>query len=179
VTRQRGDVGEVLRRQNAAAAAVVGVLEANHAGRRMVVEVVVVRRRVDGGVDRLQGQRAVGVGTNRVEHESAQRRCGPVLVVVDMRLVAEDDLAAAVAVGEERREIAHRAAGHEERGVPAGHPGGERFESVDGRIVAEHVVPNLGAHHRIAHGGRREGHGIASQVDGHRSHEQQSGRRFN
>ena len=56
------DRREVLGRQNRAAAPVVRVLEADHAGRRVVVEVVVVRGRLDGGLERVERQRAVRVG---------------------------------------------------------------------------------------------------------------------
>ena len=63
-----------VRRQDRAAAAVVRVLEADHAGRRVVVEVVVVRRQVDGRLERVERQRPVGVGAHRVQHEAAERR---------------------------------------------------------------------------------------------------------
>ena len=163
------DLREVLRREDAPSAPVVGVLEADDARWRVVEVVVVVRRQVDGGPQRVEGQRAVGMRPHRVKHHAPQRRRRPVLVVIDVRLVAQDDLAAAAAVRQQRGEVAHRAARDEDRGLLARHPGGQRLQPVHGRIVAEHIVTHLRRRHGLAHGRSRDGHGVASQVDPHDS----------
>ena len=41
------------------------------------------------------------------------------------------------------------------------------LEGVDGRVVAEDVVADLGVGHRPAHGLRRMGDGVAAQIDRH------------
>ena len=160
-------VGEVRRREDRAAAPVVRVLEADHARRRPVVEVVVVRRQVDRRLERVERQRAVRVRRHRVQHHAAERRRRPVLVVVDVRLVAEDHFLPALAVRQQRRQVPHRPAGDEEAGLHAGHPRRQRLELVDGRVLAEHVVAERRRRHRLPHRRRRQGHRVASQIYGH------------
>jgi hypothetical protein len=72
---------------------------------------------------------------------------------------------AALAVAHDRDEVALRAARHEQRRLLAEHRRDALLQRVDGRVVAEHVVAELGAHHRLAHRGRRAGDGVAAQVD--------------
>ncbi|MCK7533860.1 MAG: hypothetical protein MZV63_23950 [Marinilabiliales bacterium] len=97
------------------------------------------------------------------KHQAAERRRPAVLVVIDVRLVAQDDVLAAPAVREQRREVAHRAARDEHGGFLAGHLRGKRLQAIDRRIVAEHVVADLGGRHGLAHGRRGDGDRVASQ----------------
>ena len=86
--------------------------------------------------------------------------------------VAGDDLAAARHLGQHADEIAHRAAGDEQRRFLAGQLGGALLERDDRRVVAENVVANLGVGHRAAHLWRWLGDGVGAQIDhvvGHRS----------
>ena len=162
-----GHLGEVPRRNDPAAAAVVRVLEANHAGPRVVVVVVVVGRQVDGRPQRIQRQRAVARGPDGAEHQASESRRPAVLVVIDVRFVAEDDVAASPAMCEQRGEVAHRAARHEDGGVLARHLRGQRLQAIDRRVVAEHVIANLGGRHGLTHGRRGNGDRITSQIDAH------------
>jgi hypothetical protein len=61
------------------------------------------------------------------------------------------------------------------RGLLADARSSRGLEPVHGRILAEDVVANFGARHRLAHGGRRARHGVAAEVD--RSHRAGSRRR--
>ena len=62
-----------------------------------------------------------------------------------------DRLVAAGEVRHQGDEVAHRAAGHEQPGVLAQQLGRAGLERVDRRVVAEHVVADLGRGHRAAH----------------------------
>ncbi len=70
---------------------------------------------------------------------------------------AGDDLLASAEVRELGDEVAHRAARDEQAGLLAEELGGAFLEGDDGRVVAEHVVADLGLGHRAAHRGRRAG----------------------
>ena len=61
--------------------------------------------------------------------------------------------------------IAERARGNEERSAFSNHGGADFLEPVDGRIFSINVVTYIGIRHRFAHGRRRLGDGIASEVD--------------
>ena len=159
---QRGDVPRVLGRDDRAAHAVVGVLEADDAGRRQV--------RVAGGGphgvgERVERERPIGRGRHGMVDEAAKDRGAAGLVVVDVRLVADDHLAPARAMRQQAGEVAHRPARHEDRRVLAHALRGAAFELVDRRVVPEHVVADVGRRHRRAHGGRGAGNGIRAEVD--------------
>jgi hypothetical protein len=68
-------------------------------------------------------------------------------------------------VGHLGDQVAHRARRDEDAGFLAEQLGRTLFEGVDGRVVAEHVVADLGLGHRPPHrrGGLR--YGVAAQVD--------------
>ena len=61
--------------------------------------------------------------------------------------------------------VAHRAGGDEEGGLFAQPRRRQLFQLVDGWVFAVDVVADLGVIHRLAHGGRRVGDGVAAQVD--------------
>ena len=54
---------------------------------------------------------------------------------------------------------------HEQAGLLAEQLGGPLLERVDGRVVAEDVVADLGLGHRPAHLGGRLGDGVGAEVD--------------
>ncbi len=72
----------------------------------------------------------------------------------DVRIRLRDDLAAARHVRHVSHEVAHRPAGHEEAGGLAGQLRGSLLEGVDGGVLAEDIVPDLGRGHGTAHLGR-------------------------
>ena len=87
-------------------------------------------------------------------------------IAVGMGQLADDVLVAAPAVRQDAAQIALRARGHEERGLLAGQLGDALLQRVDGRVVAEDIVAQRRCQHRLAHGRRRPGDGVAAQVDG-------------
>ena len=68
----------------------------------------------------------------------------PAFVQEGMRLVAQDDLIAAPAVRQHRRQVAHRARGHKQAGLFAQALGGHLLQAVDGGVFAVDIVPHLG-----------------------------------
>ncbi len=66
--------------------------------------------------------------------------------------------------------VGHRAGRHVERGLLAGDLGGALLQPVDGRIVAEPVVADLGVGHGPAHGGGGRGDGVRTEIDAVGSH---------
>ena len=97
---KRGDLRGVLGTDDRPAHAVVRVLEADDACRR---EVRVAGGRPHGLSDRRDRQRPVGSGRHRVVDEAAHDGGAAGFVVVDVRLVADDDLAATRAVRQQAR----------------------------------------------------------------------------
>ena len=69
----------------------------------------------------------------------------------DVRGLVREDLVARPAMHQGRRDIAHRARRHEDRGFLAEQVGDALAERVHGRIVADLLVADLGARHRLAH----------------------------
>ena len=136
------------------------VLEAEQPAPR-VVRVVGLDRRLD----RRRRQRAVGLVLERLRLDAAERRRAAAFPAVGVRHLADDVLVAAAAVAHDRDQVALRAAGHEERRFLAEQRGDPLLQRVDGRIVAEDVVADLGRGHRRAHRRRRPRHGVAAQVD--------------
>ena len=77
-----------------------------------------------------------------------------------MRLIAQDHLVAAAAMHQQADQVAHRARRHEQAGFLAQAIGRECLQPLDGRVIAQHVVADLGFCHGSAHGRRGFGHGI-------------------
>ena len=101
----------------------------------------------------------------RRELHAAQRRAGAALVEDRVRALADDDLVAGARLRRDGELVAHRPAGDEERGLLARDAGDLALERSDGRVVAEDVVADLGARHRLAHGRGRPRHRVAPQVN--------------
>jgi len=140
--------------------AVLCVLEAEHFGSCEVIVVGLDDRGDVFGVDETVVEHPHRLGLDAAEH---RRAAG--LVAVCVGGVAGYVFVAAPAVGEESAEVGLRAAGDEQRGLlaePFGHGG---FEPVDGGVVAEHVVANLGFGDGLAHPRRWFGDGVGSEVD--------------
>ncbi len=140
--------------------AVPGVLQGQQAGAR---EVGIVR--FDGRGDVGQQQRAVGLLRERLRLDAAEHRGATGLVTVVVGQLADDHLVAALAVRQQRTQVALRAAGDEKPRFLAEQSGHARLQGIDRRVVAEDVIAHLGPRHGLAHGGRGPGDGIAAQID--------------
>src|SRR5690606_33093918 len=95
---------------------------------------------------------------------------GTRLVLVDVRAVRHDDLLTAPQVHGQRDLVAHRARGHEQRSLEAGHLGDRGFQPVDGGVLPVDVVAHLGLGHRTAHLRRGPGDRVAAEVHRPRGH---------
>jgi hypothetical protein len=137
-----------------------GVLERDEP-RDGEVRVVGLDRRLDLG----EVERAVGEVLQRLRLDRAQHRRPARLVAVGMRLLAHDDFLAALAMRHHRGEVRLRAGGKEEPRLHAEALGGDLVQAIDGGIVAEDVVADLGLGHGAAHGLGGLGDGVAAQVD--------------
>ncbi|MEJ2677183.1 MAG: hypothetical protein P8011_18725 [Acidihalobacter sp.] len=117
------------------------------------------------GLDLGEIERAVGAVGQGARMHAAQRRRTALFVVEDMRLRTEDHLVPAPAMGHDGDQVAHGAAGHEQRRLHAQALRGEPLEFVDGGVFAVDVVADLGPHHGLAHGLGRLGQRVAAHVD--------------
>ena len=157
----RGDARGVIRAERLAHRMAVRVLDRDQAGDRLMGVQWVAERL--GDLDRIEGP--VGPlpeGPNRGadDHGVAGR-----LVLDDMALRGGDRLLAAGEVSQLGDEVALGAGGHEQAGLLAEQLGRALLEGDHGRVVAEHVVADLGRRHRPAHRVGRPGHGVGAQVD--------------
>ena len=160
--RDRGDLAGVGRRQRLGHRVGVGVLERDEAGQGLVGVGRVTERGVDGG----RIERAIGPVLEAPGARADDDRVPGGLVDHEVMLRSGDHLLAAPEVGHHRREIAHRAARDEQPGLLAEQLRGTLLEGGDGRVVAEHVVADLGLGHRLAHGVGGPRDRVTSEVDG-------------
>ena len=138
----------------------VCVLQADQPGRR-----VMKIRMPDGGDDLVNIHGAVGVILDGPGVHAADGGDAAVLVDVDVRVVAEDGLAAPdVAVHEHGDEVAHGARRHEERGLLAHDRGHLRLEALRGRVGAQDVVVDDGGGHGGPHRLGGLGHRVRPEV---------------
>jgi hypothetical protein len=126
-----------------------------------VVRVVGLDRRLD----RRDRERPVGGVLERLRLDAAERGRAAAFPAIGVRHLADDVLVAAAAVAHDADEVALRAAGDEERRLLAEQRGDPLLQRVDGRVVAEHVVADLGGGHRGTHRRRRPRHRVAAQID--------------
>ncbi len=84
----------------------------------------------------------------------------------DMRLVADHDLVARTRQQLEGDLVRHRAAGYEERRLLSQLRSDALLQAIDRGILAVLVVADRRLRHGLAHGRRRQGHGIGAKVDG-------------
>ena len=148
-------VGSLVR----AAAAVVRVLEADEP-RRGEVRVRAAQTRLEV----RKKKRAVGLIRHLPRVDPAQRGDPARLVQEGVRFVAQHHLVAALTVGEDGSQVAHRAGRDVERGFLAHPAGGHLLQAVDSGVFAVNVVADFGFRHRLAHGGRGMGDGVGTEV---------------
>ena len=86
----------------------------------------------------------------------------------DVRGLMGEDLVARPAMHQRRRDVAHGARGHEHRGLLAEQIGDALAQQIHGRIVADLLVADFGARHRLPHRRRRTGLGVRQQIDADR-----------
>ena len=86
----------------------------------------------------------------------------------DVRGLVRQDLVAGPAMHQRRRDVAHGARRHEHRGLLAQEIGDALAEQVDGRIVADLLVADLGRAIASRIAGGRAGLGVRQQVDADR-----------
>ena len=121
--------------------------------------------RLDGVRGELPARRDDCPGLN------AAVQCGTAaLVADDVRIGVAEQL---VAGGHDQPDadlVAHRAGRHEHRSGSAEQTRHVLFERRDRRILAVHVVADLGIGHRVPHGWRGFGDRVAAEIDepGHR-----------
>ena len=159
--RQFGDRGHVRKPDRLAAAAVVRVFHRDQRGRREMR----IGRRLELAFELVEREFAVVGIADRSEHHAAQRGRATRLVKIGVGARAEHRLGAARAMHQHRDQIAHRAAGDQQRGFLAHRVRRHRLEPIDGGVLAVNVVAQLGARDRLAHLGRRQGDGVAAQID--------------
>ena len=101
---------------------------------------------------------------DRLRLDRAEHREAAGLVAIAVRFHADDRLVAALAMGHERGKIRLRARREKERRLEAEDLGGARLQAVHRRVVAEHVVAELGLR-GFAHAGRGSCDGVGTKVD--------------
>jgi hypothetical protein len=83
-----------------------------------------------------------------------------------MRFLPHQELVAATAVRHESRKIALRSGRKEQRSIESKAFGGNGLQTIDGWIIAKHIIANLRRRHSGTHPGGWPRHGVAAQVDG-------------
>jgi len=156
---QAGGALDVLDRVDRAAAAVVGVLEANEGG-RAVMDVL----GSNVGLDLFRSHDAAR-SINEVDLDAGECGDGGALVVVGVGFCFDDNLVAWAGPGLDCHLVGHDAGGDEEGGLHPVEFGTHLLEAVDGRVLALDVVADLGLCHGLSHGGRGPGHCVASKVN--------------
>ena len=98
--------------------------------------------------------RELSVGARqRRDLEAAERGMRAAFAGDDVRGLMRQDLVAGPAMHQRRRDVAHGARRHEDRGLLAEQVGDALAQRVHGRIVADLLVADLGPRHRLAHRG--------------------------
>ncbi len=156
------DRAQVLDRHHRPSGVAVGVLDRDEVDDLDVVGLVGQERRRH----LLRAHPPPGVPHHRAERDPGQRRRAHHLGGrhVGARL-RDDQVPRAPKVQAKADLVRHRAGRHVQGGLLAHHLGGAILEAADRRVVAEPVVADLGLGHGLAHGRRRLGHGVGTQVD--------------
>ena len=157
--RDLGRTAHAVQGDRRAATAVLRVLQADQHGPRRG------GRRTDDGRHLVGVDAAAVVVGDAAQADPAQRGRADRLVVEDVRLGADDGLVAPSAGDEQREQVRHRAARHVERGLLADALGRGLLEAPHRGVVAQHVVADFGARHRLAHRVGGLGDGVGPQVD--------------
>ncbi len=128
-----------------AAADIGGLLGADHRLRRLVAGA-----RVKRFAKRLGRKLSVGARQRR-DLESAERCVRAAFAGDDVRGLVRQNFVAGPAMHQRGRDVAHGAGGHEHGGLLAEQIGHPLAQQIDGRIVADLLVADLGPRHRLAH----------------------------
>jgi len=154
-----GDILHVFLGKDPATCTIVRVFEADH-GRRGTMHVLGVECRFD------QGPVQQSVGRFHACHKQpAQRRWRPGFVTVDMRPVLQDDLVTRPGLRPQSQLVPHRPARYVQGRFLAQQVGHHRLQTIDRRIIAKNIIPDVGLHHGLEHIRRGTRHGVASHVD--------------
>ena len=94
--------------------------------------------------------------------DAAQHRRATAFKTVGVRQLPHDVFIAALAMRHQAAQIALRARRRKQRRLLAQHGSDLFLQGVYGRVVAIHIVAQRGGHHRLAHGGRGLGNGVAA-----------------
>ncbi len=156
---------DALERLDPASAPVVRVLEPDHAGPDVVN--VVGAYGVLEVVERKQAE----VPLERPGRHSRVPGDTPGLPNINMRGAGAEELITGPRVHPDCDLVGHRPGGNEHRGLLAQKLGRAGLQRLHRRVIAEHVVANLGLRHRPAHGRRRARHRVGPQVDRRSVHE--------
>ena len=151
---------EMPERPDPAAAAVVGVLDADEPGRRRVQ----VARWVDRLANVLGGEDPV-LRHERLHHEPGMDRRAAELVAKDVRHLLGDHLVAGLRQRAERDLVRHRGSREEDRLLVAEELRRALLERDHSRILALLLVPDLGIGDRPPHLGRGLGQRVGAEVD--------------
>jgi hypothetical protein len=146
-------------RDHSTAAAIMRVLEAQQLGRR-IVDVALADRR--GHARRIQH---ASLARDRPWHQMCDAGQRADLVMHDVRIGVEDDLAAGGSVHDQRDEVGHVSADREHRRLLAHRRCGHGLEARDGRVVAVGVIAERRGRDCLEHRFCRQGLGVAAQVD--------------
>jgi hypothetical protein len=139
---------------------VVRVLDRHDARRRHVAEVAPSRRRAH-----LVRGETPRDGRKRAGHQPRMHRRAAELGDQDVRQLLGDQLVAGLAEHTQRDFVRHRRSRHEDRVLVAQDLGRPPLELVDGRVLPNLLVTDLGVHHRVAHRLRRLRRRIGAEID--------------
>ena len=120
---------------------------------------------LDGGSHLIQVQRSVRLVVEGLRLDRAEHRRPAAFIFVGVCLLADDVFVAPFTVGHEAEQVAHGAGRHEQRGGKTETLGQPRFQPIDRRVFAVHVIAKGRAGHGVAHAGGGLGHGVTAQID--------------
>jgi len=116
--------------------------------------------------DRFGGRHAALAGVYRPRLDARELRRARQFPAVDVRLVLQEQLLTRLRADVDCDLVRHRPGGDVQRGLGPDRLGGAGLQLVDGRVVAVHVVADLGGRGRVApHRVRGGRHGVRAQVD--------------
>ena len=121
--------------------------------------------RFDHRRDGLERQRAVGGVRDGLRLDRAEHGRAAAFELVGMCFHADEVFVAALAVRHQRQQVRLRAARNEQTGLEAEVAGQPRLQGVHGRVVAEHVVADVGPQAGLPHRRGRAGDGVAAKID--------------
>ena len=155
--RERADALRVRGRQHLAAP---GIFQRDEAGNG-VMGIVRFDRRFNGG--QIHG--AIGTLLQRLWLDRAQHRHAAAFPTVGVRRLSDDHFFAARAMRHQAKQIGLRAADTKKRRLKSQHRGGVLLQGIDGRVFTVDIVTHIRDQHRLAHGARGAGDGIAAKIE--------------